>query len=198
MRSDQKQHRTFATNVANTFGFLGYLSLLLEWVLVICIIAYPFVQNGGLDWIVPAHNPEPTPTMAPIPASPLTLVVGIVATIVSLGIMVYAIYKLPQAVGKTGAKVTHKAAHVIAPVITKHRKLPKKALRLLTFRTVIAIKVITALLPVMVVVAIPTFLVLPKNIVVVITTFFAGVALVNFCIQYGLTKLKSVDTTAIW
>lgn len=198
MRSDKKQHKTFATNVANAFGFLGYLSLLLEWVLAICIIAYPFVQNGGLDWIVPAHNPEPTPTMVPIPASPLTLVVGIVATIVSLGIMVYAIYKLPQAVGKTGAKVTHKAARVIAPVITKHRKLPKKALRLLTFRTVIAIKVIAALLPLAVVVAVPTFLVLSKDIVVVITTFFAGVALVNFCIQYGLTKLKSVDTTAIW
>lgn len=189
---------TLALKAANFFGVFGYISLLIEWVLLICIIAYPAIKNGSLNWIMPAKNPTPAPIINPAPANDVTMLVGIIITVICLGIAVYAIYTIPRSIGKVGAKITHNAAATVVPALTHHRKITKKSRLKLTLRTVTVIKLTMLILPLAVVLVVPSFTALSKDVVMLTTLFMASWALFNFTIQLTLTKFAKLNPDQVW
>lgn len=189
---------SFSLRAANFFGVLGYITLLIEWVWAICLLAYPMIKSGNLDWIMPAQSPTPSPVATPAPANGATMVIGIVITIICICITVYALYTMPKTVGKAGAHLTHKAADSIVPAITHHKQVTKKNRLKITFRAIIGVKLAAIVLPVMAVIIVPTFAVLSKDIVLLSTFFIASWALFHFAIQVAITKLAKLNPDEVW
>lgn len=189
---------SFSLKAANFFGVFGYISLLLEWTWVVALLAYPAIKDGSLDWIMPEKNPNPSLVMAPIQANNVTVLVSIIVTVACLGIVAYVLYNMPKTIGRVGAKLTHGAADSVVPALTHHRKITKKARLKLTFRTIIAVKCIAILLPVLVVVMAPSFAYLEKSIAIIVTVYLASWALFDFAVQFVITKLAKLNSSQVW
>lgn len=189
---------TFAQNTANVFGVLGYISLLIEWVWLACIVAYPVVKDGRLDWLMPTSNPESVTMFAPAPPSAAAMIIGIVVTILCLGVVLYSLYTLPRSIGKVGAKITHAAADSVLPVLTHRRKITKKLRRKLTLRTITTIKFLLLIAPVLIVFIVPSFSALSKDIVTFTTAFLAAWAFVYFLVQLAITQIAKLSPDHIW
>lgn len=198
MHKVEKQQSPHAQKAANFFGVLGYFSLLIEWAWVSCILLYPHLINGDLQWMLPASNPSPAAPMAPTPASPVTMLIGGIITLLCLGIVAYVIYTMPRAVGKSGAKITHKTAATVVPVITRHKKIPKKLMKRLTFNTILCLKLFAIIVPAIVATAIPSSPILDSSVVLIVTFFLAFWAFVNFSVQTLIAKIAKLDTELIW
>ena len=120
-----------ALAVANTFGTLGYLSLVIQWAWTGLILAYPIIMkanHGDLWWLSAV--------------SFLAIVIAIVIVVVS----VVAVIRLPKNVGKTGAKLTQTAADAIIPVVAHAKDVPKAKRKRLSFKIIVALKCICTVL----------------------------------------------------
>lgn len=193
-----QQKPPIAQKIANFFGAMGYLSLLLEWFWVVGLLLQPLIVSGTFNWLItpPTAPQTPQPTYSIDPT--IGLIIGIVTTVLCLAVTVYALYFIPRSVGKTGAAVTQLAAKNIAPAITHHKPISKKRAKRLSYQIVTALKFILIALPLFVAFCIPQFAVFTKNIVLTVTLFCAALAVVNFCAQLLVVKVRRLNTDTIW
>ena len=190
---------SIALKFANFFGVFGYLFTFLAWLWAGGLVAYPLFESGKLDYLLPdtTTTHSPTPTTLQIPQE-VTLIIGIIVTIVCFGIMIYALYSLPRTIGKTGSTVTHNAARALVPVVTQKKKVSKKKARTLTSRITNTIKILLIVIPVLVVLLIPEFSALQKNVVLATTAILSVLALFNFGIQLIIAKASKLNPDQIW
>ena len=135
------------TTVVNTFGTLGYLSVIMQWLWLIVIVAHPLLSSD-FSLFLPSHDTATPP--APIIGTPSPLIVSIViaVTIVIFAMTFYVLWKLPKNIGTRGALVTKRAATAIVPVITHHKKISKKRFARISYRVIILIKLMLIVIPV--------------------------------------------------
>ena len=126
-----------ALAVANTFGTLGYLSLVIQWAWTGLILAYPIIMkanHGDLWWLSPnCRTHESTPAQ-PIDLGFATPAVSFLAIVIAIVIVVVSV------VGKTGAKLTQTAADAIIPVVAHAKDVPKAKRKRLSFKIIVALK----------------------------------------------------------
>lgn len=188
--------------IANGFGALGYLSCIIQWMLVFAILVLPLMEHEGVrDIFIPAHPAAPTPSgsLDLPPILQQALLVG--ATIFSVGIIVYAVAAIPRAVGKAGRKVTHEVAEVAVRQVEHIRPKPltKTQHKTLAERFTWTIKLLLIVLP-------PLLLLIPVTLryglarehVLIAGAFTASMSLLWFGIQYLVAYFTKLDQRDVW
>lgn len=144
----RSKHTSRILTVANAFGALGYLSLIVQWAWTGLILAYPIIMKANRDdlwWLSPnCRTHEPTPTQ-PIDfgfATPVVSLLAIIIALIIVGVSVLAIIRLPKNVGETGARLTQTAANAIIPVVAHTKDIPKAKRKRLSFKIIVALKCI--------------------------------------------------------
>lgn len=131
----------------NTLGALAYLFCLLQWLWTVALFLPLILKSDFMQQFV-----QPTVAPTPVVSQPAELsVAGIIfvaaVAVVMILLTIYIIIKIPAVVGKTGSKLTHQATAVALPLVTKHKKLPKKRRLQLTARLLFITKIIFCLIP---------------------------------------------------
>lgn len=138
--------------IANFFGTLGYISLLIQWVWTVLVLAYPYIMSGAFEnWLnslqarQSTHIPAANPTDFGV-AAPLVTVVVVAVTILIVVFSIVALARLPKNISKTGVKITHSTANAIIPAIAQSQELPKSKRRKLSLQLVATTKFILTIL----------------------------------------------------
>lgn len=185
--------------LVNTFGTLGYISLLFQWCWSLLILTYPLIESGKL---LPAPTPTPHPTntmQVPEAFSPLMLLIAAFITVLVIAITFIAIARLPRAIGQSGAKLTHTAANKATTFVVPKPETPaaKRQRRRLSYGLVLLIKFLAIIMP-LVALFFASQAILPMNIAWIIAGFCASWSVFYFTLQQLLAKLLRVKTDAIW
>ena len=198
MSSVQKPKRRTALAIANTFGTLGYLSILLQWTWALLLVCYPFL-TADHSFLLPDAPTRPLPsTDSTVTSSPITAIIAIAATAFVLVITVIVVAKLPKQIGKGGAKLTHQTAETLIPIVTKHTPLPKKKQRVLSYRLTLILKAALTIIPVLYLFWVQSPYPLTTPVVWTIGLFCAGWSVIYIAVQQAVGLLAKIDTRALW
>lgn len=185
------------THIAVTIvGTLFYIVSAFGWLWAIL----PFVPD--IAKLSKSLQPESQPVEHVVATGPPSLLLVIVAVGVTIAILVmtiYALIRLPSTIRRSGEKLTHGASSHIVPILTHHTALSPKKRRQLTAKVTFYVKLLICTLPV--VVSACSFLVpagLPYELTILVTTFFAVVALVLLGAQLLLAKWLRVPLDIVW
>lgn len=170
--------------------FLGYISCALGWLWLAVIGLPPLIDSGAINMLLPSEpTPQPTaPDQTQSGLSPIaSLTVGII-TLLMLAITFLILWRLPRTVVRGGDKIVEATTETVLPVVTHHKKLPPKRRRELSRRLAFIIQVSATVLPLIIVMLLPTPAVLSREIVVIVGANLAGVGLLFFTAAYVLSK----------
>ena len=198
MSTAQKTKRQRSKTVANVFGTLGYLSILLQWTWTLLLLCYPLI-TADHSFLLPNTPAEPFhPTNTAVASSPITAVLAIAVTAFILVATVIVIARLPKQIGKRGAQITHQTADSLVPIVTKHRPIPQKKRRVLSYRIILIAKVVAILLPIAGLVWTASPYPLTDAIVWTIGIYCAGWSATYFMIQQAIGFFAKIDTRQLW
>lgn len=198
MSTAHKTKRQTSLTLANVFGTLGYFSLLLQWTWTLLLLCYPLL-TADHSFLLPDAPTEPFhPTNDAVTSSPITAVIAVVVTAFVLVMTVIVIARLPKQIGKRGAQITHQTADTIIPIVTKHKPLPQRKRRTLSYRIILAAKAAFIILPVVglwwVVAPYP----LTDAVVWAIGLYCAGWSVIYFLVQQAVGFFAKIDTRQLW
>lgn len=183
--------------VVNTFGSLGYISLILQWAWGVLIVAYPFITSGAM--VKRVNHPVPTVSGDFGAFNPLVTFIAICTALLVLIATVMTLIKLPKTVGKTGARVTHQAAAKTTKSLfkPKHAPLPEKKRIEMSHRLVLAFKLIAMVTP-LAMLLFTKDIPLDTAIMWAIGVTCAMASLLSFTFQELLARIVGVKLDAIW
>ncbi len=186
------------TRIVNLFGFLGYVSIIFQWCWSGLLVAYPYLQSATTT---PPQKASPTAQaiVADPVLSPIVWITSILITIVMLIVCVVLAWRMPRAIGKKGAQLTHEPAKKATTLVLKHQhRRPTKKTRLrLTYRFVLIIKALLVSIP-LVALAVTAHPPLAPAIMWTVGLWCFGWSIAFFVVQHYLGKLFDTPTDAIW
>lgn len=198
MSTARKAKRQTPKTIANVFGTLGYFSVLLQWTWTLLLLCYPLL-TADHSFLLPSTPTEPFhPTNTAVASSPLTAVIAIAVTAFILVATVIVIARLPRQIGKRGAQLTHQTADTLVPIITKHKPLPQKKRRALSYRIVLIAKTFAVILPVIGLFWAASPYPLTHLVVWTIGIYCAGWSAAYFMIQQVIGFFAKIDTRQLW
>lgn len=187
-----------ALMTTNVFGTLGYLSVLLQWTWTLLIICYPLL-TADHSFLLPSQPIQPAhPSPEGLTTSPVMVVVAITVTAFVLALTIVVLIRLPHRIGLRGASITHKTANLMIPLVTKHKPLPKKKQRELSYQVVLVIKVLLVLLPVAGLLYIPAATPLSSLAIWSISIFCASWSIFYFGLQQLIGFLYKISLDRLW
>lgn len=188
--------------VANVFGALGYLSCMIQWMLVFAVLVLPILASDGFrDIFIPTSSrpSQPTPPID-LPGF-LDIILIVISIIFTLAITIYIIVTIPKAIGRTGQKVTHTTAAIATThiVAIQHKVPTAKQKKSLLEHITWSIKLLLLTLPLLLL-FIPSSMTyeLPREHLLFFGAFCALMSLLWFGAQYTIAKLGKLDTTVVW
>lgn len=194
----------FKTGLANFFGGIGYMFLILEWMLVALAYFY-WIQSLSFVQDFKNHNPVP---VAPVVDSPsndgslIYLIIGGLITAFMLGLAIYAFIKLPSMVIKATKRVVHTSAEFTTPTAlhVQHKKDTKKNRKMMTPRLVLIFKGVFIILAA-VLMLLSQLLPVQKlefSLMLISGLWLLGFSVLCFMLQYVLARLFRVDARRLW
>lgn len=184
-----------STAVVNVIGTLFYLSLILQWVWTLIILAHPLI-SGDMSFLYPPAIEHPEP-VTPTPPSPFMIGIVIFVTIAVFAMTVYALIKLPRAIGAHGAATTKQLASSLAPVVTP-RTATHAQRRIISYRLTLIIKLTVAVLPLILLPFASPIVGLEDRVIWTIACFCAAWTICYFVLQFALVKLWRVPREQVW
>lgn len=188
--------------IVNALGAIGYLFLLMQWMWLVITVLLPIAMQPGVrDLFLP--NTEPRVERAAEPRDPLPQPVQMimfgVAILFSVGVIIYAIVAVPQAVGRGGQRVTQTVAKRAVPTITHHQPITKQRERTLIERITWTLKTVAIAIP-LVLLAIPPgdVIDLPHAVAAVFGIAVGVGSIAAFGLQLLLAKIWRIDSRFVW
>ncbi len=198
MPTRPNQPRAAHLALANTFGTLGYVSLIMQWLWTCVIVGYPLFTQDKLSFFLPKPaTATPPPVIEYGGFTPFITGIAIVFTLLVLAATIYALIRLPVTVGKKGSKLTHKTATVIAPTIAP-KKLTKKQRTALIERITWWVKLVLILVPLIALLFASSETGLSNGVILVIGGFCAVWSGFCFLLQYLLGKALRLPEARLW
>lgn len=186
------------TQFVNTFGTLGYISLIFQWAWSLLLLFYPQLESGD-SFFYPEYSPNassvPSLSLAP---TPLTVGIAILVTLFIIILTIIVVIRLPKTIGQQGGKITQTAATAVVPIITNHAKLPATKKRELSYRIATIFKCLLLLAPLVLVLFVSESVPLDSSLIIVIAGFTAACSALWFALQYGLALLLRIPTRFLW
>lgn len=183
--------------LANCCGVVGYSFGTLTWVWSLL-----FYFNFFLSLKIFETNTPATPTPPPTPTSPfnptLSLILVALITILILGLTIYALFKIPQMIGRSSQEAIKKATKLTIPLLASlhKKKLSKKQQFKLTLGVTVALKALLFLIPLSLIFASQLLKEQPEislELRALIGFFLAFWGLLGFLVQYSLAYLFKVE-----
>lgn len=197
----KKDGSRWRARFANTFGALGYVVAVFQWVLALALFV-PLLEQADFLW--PQQPPVVEVPVAPIPTEPsiLTFIGVAVLVIIMLALTVYIMVKLPSAIARTSRKVVHKGSDTVSSALLRVTKKPdtKKARERLAPRVIVFLKLAAVCLPVGLALAsryIPGQTA-DEAMVLFMASLLSNIAILLFMIQYFSAKVLTVKPADIW
>lgn len=187
-----------SAKVANIFGALGYMSIIIQWAWSLLIIAYPILTSDELSsWV--SQKTASAPETAELGAfTPAVTIIAIAATLLVMIATIVVVARLPKKIGRQGAKVTHTAAHKLVPTITHHKPISKKQRRIISYRLTLTIKLALVVTPLLILGFATPISTLTLNIIWAVGLFCASCSIVYFVIQQTIAYLRNIKRDALW
>lgn len=185
------------TSFVNVLGTLGYISVIFQWLWSAVVVGYPLLSSD-MDFLIPTPSETQVTQTTFAQPSPITIAVVVIITILIFAFTFYALWKLPAAIGRRGAKATQQAAHALIPVITHHQATSKRERRRLSWRIIAIIKLTLALLPIIALLFAQPIDKLPQEAVWIVAVFCMVCSLIYFGIQQLLVKFWRIDPESAW
>lgn len=192
-----KQRRTSLT-VANSFGALGYLSVLVQWLWASIVIGYPLLTEHKLNFLLPKGEAGPTPPPADYGNfTPVLTGIAIAFTLLIIALTIYALIRLPATVGKRGGAIVHKTADSVTPLVMP-KKATKSAQQTLTYQITWGIKLGLIILPVLAMLFAPDNHELQRAIILTVGIFCAICSILYFGVQWLMSRTFQLEKKAVW
>jgi Na+/proline symporter len=194
-----KPRRSRSLTLANFFGTLGYLSLVIQWSWAGLLLLVPFITSGGMDRFFAKKAEAPAPQALELGAiTPVVTIIGILFSFVIVAITIVVLLKLPRTIGRKGAQLSHSTARAALPIVTRNRPLPEKKRMRLSYRIILALKLTATLLPLaLLCFAVPTNGI-TTEIIWTLGLFCALCTLVYFGAQQLIVALRKPNLDRVW
>lgn len=186
------------TLVVNTFGTLGYISVIFQWVWSLLLLAYPLI-TASPDLFLQQHTPKNTTPLEIAPAfSPLLTVIAIATTVLILIATTIVVARLPKTVGQGASRLTKTTAKSILPAVARHKKISKKERQRLSYRIILVLKAILVGVPLVVLLFARPIEQLDSSVMWAIALFAAACSLAYFCTQQIVAYFGKIPRADIW
>lgn len=185
-------------SIANSFGALGYISMIVQWLWVLVILGYPLLLHNDFSFLLPRPSAASPP--APIDYgwfTPYATIIVIAVTVLTLCATLYVLVRMPYTVGRRSSGVVRKTAEVLIPVIT-HRPLTKKQRYRLTYRVTWWVKILLVLSPLLLLVFASSETGIDQRAVGMVGMFCAACSALYFCLQRLLQYIWKLDPRLLW
>jgi len=187
------------TVVANTFGALGYMSVLFQWTWSLLLVGYPFLVAHPEILQAPQQQTEITPPLEISPAfTPFATLLVSIVTIIVLVVAIVTLMRLPKTIGRTGARITQRTATTIIPVLTHHKKLSPSEKKRLSFRVILALKLAVTIAPLVLLLFAQPLQGITSPIMWFLGTFAALSSAFYFGLQLLTAYLGKIDRSKLW
>ena len=185
------------TTIINIFGILGYLSIIMQWLWLLVIVAHPLLSSN-FSLFLP-DQPVPSVT-TPVASTPSPVVIGfvIIVTILIFAMTFYILWKLPKRIGLQGARATKRTATVLVPVITHHKKISKKRRLRVSYQVVLGSKLLLMCVPLVGLVFAQPINGLDARAIWTVGIFCGLCSFIYFGIQQLSATLLNVKTSDLW
>ncbi len=145
---------SWSERTANTFGSLGYSSVMVQWLTVFAVY-FAWIYAYFIIPMQPEARPEPKPSQVTGPAleatalSPVTMVLLGILALVMIGMTIYAFIAIPKMVSSAGSKAVKTIASQAAPLALKVQRKPatKKSRLKVSAEIVLLLKALAVGLP---------------------------------------------------
>ena len=187
-----------ALMVTSILGTLGYFSVLFQWTWTLLIVFYPLLiaDHSLLLPIQPIQQAQSSPNG--LATSPIMIIIAIIVTAFVLALTAVVLVRLPRKIGLRGARITHKTANLVVPIVIKHKPLPKKKLRRLSYQVILSIKALLILLPVAGLLYAPAATPLPGLVIWALAIFCASWSIFYFGLQQLVGLLYKISLDQLW
>lgn len=189
---------------ANTFGTLGYISLIFQWAWTGLILAYPIITQAKRDdlWLFsPSRQKTNITPIQPADfgaAMPIISVLAIAFAAILIVMSIVAVIRLPKNVGKTGAKLTQSAADVIVPIVAHTENVPKAKRKRLSFQIIVMLKCVCTVLALALLLFARPIGQVTFPIIWAVGIFCFVCTMVYWLIQYIIARAGRVPQNKIW
>ncbi len=185
--------------VANTFGTLGYMSVLFQWTWSLLLVGYPFLLSHPEILHTPQQQTAVAPPLEISPAfTPFAVLLVSVITIAILALAVVVVARLPKTIGLTGARITQRTATTLVPVLTHHKKLSPKEKKRLSFGVILTLKLVLTTAPLALLPFAQPFQGITVQIMWFLGLFAALFSAFYFGLQLLTTYLGKIDRSKLW
>ena len=186
------------TNIANTFGALGYMSLIVQSLWACLVVGYPLFSQQNMAMFLPQPSEH---TMRPLAIdsqfSPIVTVFVALFTVAVLVATIIALIRLPASIGNKGKKVTHRTAELLVPTIA-HGKTTKKQKKRLIERLTWWVKASLIMLPLFALIWASTDTGLEYRVILAVGTLCAAWSGLCFGSQYIAGRIFRLPSDVIW
>ena len=135
-------------HIANVFGTLLYIAIVIQWFWSLLILCYPLIQSGALPpFLMQSSTEIPHQSYNFGGFTPVVTMIAIIITIVVMAATFVLIAKLPARIGKRGGELTHTASKTIISAMTHKKPLPKQRRIRLSYRVTLLIKLVCIVIP---------------------------------------------------
>ncbi|HRF28256.1 MAG TPA: hypothetical protein PL051_01265 [Candidatus Saccharibacteria bacterium] len=176
--------------LAQFFMYTSYLTCALQWFWLGILVLGFFAQNGMLDTLN-QHEPVVAPVRTHEPASPVALAIGGIVTVAMIIITIIVLIRLPKAIAKTSQVVTERATEAMLPVVSHHKKLPKKKKLQLSAKLAFYIRLALIALPFLLLLALPQNESIKPQLVIFVGGLLAMISNIFLFVESGLRYLLS-------
>ena len=170
------------TRIVRLLAVVSYMFCALQWFWLGILVLGFFAQNGMLDTLN-QHEPVAAPVPTHEPASPVALAIGGIVTVAMIIITVVVLIRLPKAIAKTSQVVTERATETILPVVSHHKKLPKKKKLQLSAKLTFYIRLALIALPFLLLLALPQNESIKPQLVIFVGGFLAITTLTLLAVE---------------
>ncbi len=170
---------------------VSYLSTAFGWLWVAMLVTPRLVESGFFEFFIQTPPEASQPTAITVSQSPILLAVAAVVTVIMIVLSIVILWQLPKKVSKTGHQVTHHFSGAILPVLTHHKKIPKKKRQILSERLVVYIRLVLIVLPLIGVVFLPASENLDYSVGLIVSGLLAFIASLSILLEYLGVSLQT-------
>jgi hypothetical protein len=184
--------------ITNTFGTLGYISLIIQWAWCLITFGHPLFSLNTAFFLPQAPIPKTTQVIDFGIFTPFISLFALFITILIIILTIITLFFLPRKIGKTGSTVTHVVASQIIKKTHHHQPLPAEKRIRLSFWIIIILKVVAIYAPFALVFITPPVEGLTPRLVTTVGFICAVFSIFYFSLQLLLSFVLRLDKKKIW